>query len=45
MKYLLFKGSKQIFASKYFLYIPTEEEIELELKKDREMMIDSVLSD
>lgn len=30
-------GSKQIFASKYMLYMPTEEELKREIKKEREI--------
>ena len=33
VKYTLPKGEKQIFASKYMLYLPSEEELLLELKK------------
>ena len=34
VKYTLPKGEKQIFASKYMLYLPSEEELLLELKKE-----------
>lgn len=30
-------GSKQIFASKYMLYMPTEEELKREINKEREI--------
>ena len=34
-RYSVLKDRKQIFASKYMLYLPTEEELALELKKER----------
>ncbi|MBP9777708.1 MAG: DUF1016 family protein [Rickettsiaceae bacterium] len=34
VKYFLGKQSKQIFASKYQLHLPTEEELEVELKRE-----------
>lgn len=34
VKYTLPRGEKQIFASKYMLYLPSEEELLLELKKE-----------
>jgi len=38
--YLLFRfeESKQIFSSKYILYLPTEEELSKELSREREML-------
>jgi hypothetical protein len=30
------RHSKQLFASKYVLYLPTEEELEQELKRERQ---------
>lgn len=35
VRYTLPKGEKRIFASKYKLYLPTKEELEAELKKER----------
>jgi predicted nuclease of restriction endonuclease-like (RecB) superfamily len=37
-KYSLLNDSKQIFASKYKLYLPTEEELQRELQKERELL-------
>lgn len=36
VKYTLPENNNQIFASKYMLYIPTEEEFREELKRERE---------
>lgn len=36
-KYSILKESKQIFASKYMLYLPTEEELRLELARERKL--------
>ena len=38
VKYSILEESKQIFASKYMLYMPTEEELKLEIMKDREIL-------
>ncbi len=38
VKYTLPKGKKQIFASKYMLYLPSEEELLLELKKEYDIL-------
>ena len=38
VKYSILEESKQIFASKYMLYMPTEEELKREIKRDREML-------
>jgi len=38
VKYSILEESKQIFASKYMLYMPTEEELKMEIKKDREIL-------
>ena len=38
VKYTLIEDKKQIFASKYKLYLPTEEELERELTREREMI-------
>ncbi|MGL4949980.1 MAG: PDDEXK nuclease domain-containing protein, partial [Anaeroplasmataceae bacterium] len=37
VKYSILEESKQIFASKYMLYMPTEEELKREISKDREI--------
>lgn len=34
-KYSVLKDSRQIFASKYMLYLPTEEELQRELQRER----------
>ncbi len=36
VKYSMLEESKQIFDSKYMLYMPTEEELKREINKDRE---------
>jgi len=38
VKYSILEESKQIFASKYMLYMPTEEELMREINKDREIL-------
>lgn len=38
VKYSILDESKQIFASKYMLYMPTEEELKREINKDREIL-------
>lgn len=38
VRYTLREDSKQIFASKYKLYLPTEVELEEELEREREML-------
>lgn len=37
-KYTLLEGSKQIFASRYKLYLPSEEELRAELERERKML-------
>lgn len=37
-RYSVLNHSKQLFASKYMLYLPTEEELEQELKKKRRLI-------
>jgi len=44
VKYSVLEGSKQIFASKYLPYMPTEEEIRRELEK-RPLMLESKQED
>ncbi len=34
VKYSVLKGSKQLFASKYMLYLPTEKELKTEIQKE-----------
>ena len=38
VRYTLAQGNKQIFASRYKLYLPTEEELIRELKKERSLV-------
>jgi hypothetical protein len=38
VRYTLLEDSKRIFASKYKLYLPTEEELKTELEREREML-------
>lgn len=38
VKYSILEESKQIFASKYLLYLPTEEELKKELARERQML-------
>jgi len=38
VKYTLPEDNKQIFASKYMLYIPTEEEFIKEIQRERELL-------
>ncbi|MCB2291019.1 PDDEXK nuclease domain-containing protein [Clostridium sp. CS001] len=37
VKYSILEENKQIFASKYMLYMPTEEELKREINRDREI--------
>jgi predicted nuclease of restriction endonuclease-like (RecB) superfamily len=37
-RYSVLNNSKQLFASKYMLYLPTEEELEQELKRERQLI-------
>jgi len=39
-RYSVLKDSKQLFASKYMLYLPTEEELQAELQRERRMIED-----
>ena len=43
-RYSVLSERKQIFASKYMLYLPTEEELKRELERER-MMIEATLED
>jgi hypothetical protein len=38
VSYTLLEDSKQIFASKYKLYLPTEDELKKELERERKML-------
>lgn len=38
VKYSILKESKQLFASKYFSYLPTEEELKRELLRERQLI-------
>ena len=38
VKYTLLEGSKQIFASRYKLYLPSEEELRAELEREKAML-------
>jgi len=37
-RYSVLKNSKQLFASKYMLYLPTEEQLERELERERRLI-------
>jgi len=37
-KYSVLNESKQLFASKYMLYLPTEEELQRELARERALL-------
>jgi hypothetical protein len=37
-KYSVLSERKQIFASKYMLYLPSEEELKLEIEKERRLI-------
>ena len=39
-KYSVLKDRKQIFASKYMLYLPTEEELSREVERERRLIED-----
>jgi hypothetical protein len=39
VKYSVLKESKQIFASQYKLYLPTEEQLRLELERERDAVL------
>jgi hypothetical protein len=38
IKYTLLEDSKQIFASRYKLYLPSEEELKVELERERSLL-------
>ncbi len=38
VKYSLLNDSKQIFASKYMTYLPTEEELQKEIERERQLI-------
>lgn len=37
-RYSILKNSRQLFASKYMLYLPTEEELQLEIERERRLI-------
>ena len=37
-RYSVLNDSKQLFASKYMLYLPTEEELEREMEQERKLI-------
>lgn len=37
-KYSVLSESRQIFASRYMLYLPTEEQLRLEIEKERRLI-------
>ena len=37
-RYSVLNDSKQLFASKYMLYLPTEEELQRELERERRLI-------
>ena len=39
VKYSVLKDSRQLFASKYKLYLPSEEELRKELERERAMIV------
>jgi predicted nuclease of restriction endonuclease-like (RecB) superfamily len=39
-RYSVLNDNKQLFASKYMLYLPTEEELSLEIKREQKMLED-----
>ena len=38
VKYSVLKESRQLFASKYMLYLPNEEELKAELERERRLV-------
>ncbi|MGP8337761.1 MAG: PDDEXK nuclease domain-containing protein, partial [Methanosarcinaceae archaeon] len=38
VKYSVLNNSKQLFASKYMLYLPTEEELKREIQHQRQLI-------
>ena len=41
-KYSVLSDSKQLFSSKYLLFLPTEEELRIELLRERKMLAQKV---
>lgn len=39
VKYSVLNESRQLFASKYRLYLPSEEELRAEIEREREMVV------
>ena len=44
-KYSVLADSKQLFASKYLLYLPSEEELRLELERERALIMEEQTND
>ena len=44
-RYSVLKNSKQLFASKYMLYLPTEEELVRELERERRLIEEKYVMD
>jgi hypothetical protein len=44
-RYSVLNESKQLFASKYMLYLPTEEELQRELQRERRLIEESILDE
>jgi len=45
VRYSVLNNSKQIFASKYMLYLPTEEELRRELERERQLIEERMVPD
>jgi hypothetical protein len=43
-KYSVLKGNRQIFASKYMLYLPTEQELQREIERERRLLEEQLLN-
>lgn len=39
-RYSVLKDNKQLFASKYMLYLPTEKELAFELKREQKLLVE-----
>ena len=44
-KYSVLNGSEQLFASRYMLVLPTEEELRVELEREREILLEEMGSE
>ena len=45
VKYSVLNESNQLFASKYRLYLPSEEELRAEVEREREMVVREMLEE